>query len=371
MNIDFQNLKIANFRYADQIKARLNAVVDSGFYLLGEELCRFELNFAKFVGLEYCIGVNSGLDALRLILKALDVGPGDEILVSGHTFFATWLAIIETGATLIPVDLGENQLNIKIDDVKPLVTEQTRGLIAVHMYGSPCDIEALEAWCHDQKLFLIEDAAQAHGASLNGRKVGSFGDASAWSFYPAKNLGSLGNGGAVTTRSGALADKIRSLRNYGAKERYIYEMIGMNSRLDEFQAAVLDCKLQFLAEDNARRNEIANQYFNRLESVPDLTLPHVLTGKSIIPVWHQFPVLTGSRNTLQKFLAAQGVLTQIHYPVTNHRQPVLNQYQYLANLHLPGCDRIADNVLSLPISPEHEHAEIDYVCDVIVDYFSK
>ena len=370
MRIDFQNLKVLNLRYADQIKKRINDVVDSGVYLLGQELRRFEDNFARSVEADFCVGVNSGLDALRLILKALGVGPGDEVLVSGHTFFATWLAIIETGATLVPVDLAQNELNITLDSVKPLLTDKTRGLVAVHMYGAPCDIAALETWCSNQGLFLVEDAAQAHGASCDGRMVGSFGDAAAWSFYPAKNLGSLGNGGAVTTRNETLANQIRSLRNYGSSERYVYEMLGMNSRLDEFQAAALDCKLPYLAEENVVRKDIADQYFERLKSVSGLVLPHVLAREGFDAVWHQFPVLTRSRRALQQFLSARGVSTLIHYPVANHRQPALKQLPYLFDLCLPGCERVAHEVLSLPVSPEHERDEIDRVCDVIIEYFT-
>src|SRR3990167_1206649 len=256
MKIEFHNLKACNGSYGDQIKMRLATVVDSGHYLLGNELSRFEQRFSQFVGTEHCLGVNSGLDALRLIVKSLGIGPGDEVLVSAHTFFATWIAVIECGATLIPVDLRPGELNMMCDQLEPLRTANTKAVVAVHMYGSTCDIGPIEEWCRYHGLFLIEDAAQSHGASFAGRMVGSFGNAAAWSFYPSKNLGSLGNGGAVTTGDSALADKVRSLRNYGSRERYVYDAIGMNSRLDEMQAAVLDCKLDYLEGENNRRREI-------------------------------------------------------------------------------------------------------------------
>lgn len=370
MKVEFHNLKECNSSHADALKTRLATVVDSGHYLLGKELLGFEQRFSQFVGTDHCLGVNSGLDALRLIVKSLDIGPGDEVLVSAHTFFATWIAVIEAGATLIPVDLQPNELNMTCAQLEPLRTAKTRAVIAVHMYGSPCDIANIEEWCRHHGLYLIEDAAQSHGASISGRMVGSFGNAAAWSFYPSKNLGSLGNGGAVTTGDSALADKVRSLRNYGSRERYVYEAIGMNSRLDEFQAAVLDCKLDYLERENNRRREIARYYFKRLAAVEGLQLPFCLEGTEIQAVWHQFPVLTSQRPELQARLAGKGIATLIHYPVPNHLQPALNSVPEIQGLKLPVCEMVARQELSLPISHEHTDGEIDFICDAIVDFFS-
>lgn len=370
MKVEFHNLKACNSVHADTLKTRLAAVVDSGHYLLGKELVRFEQRFSRFLGAQHCVGVNSGLDALRLIVKSLDIGPGDEVLVSAHTFFATWIAIIESGATLIPVDLQPGELNMKCAQLEPLRTAKTKAVVAVHMYGSPCDIGCIEEWCRFHGLYLIEDAAQSHGASLSGRMVGSFGNAAAWSFYPSKNLGSLGNGGAVTTGDSALADKVRSLRNYGSNERYVYEAIGMNSRLDEIQAAVLDCKLDFLESENNRRREIARHYFERLATLADLQLPFCLERAEIQAVWHQFPVLTSRRSELQAHLADKGVATLIHYPVPNNLQPALNSVQGFQALKLPVCEMIARQELSLPISHEHTDDEIDFICDAVIEFFS-
>lgn len=370
MKVEFQNLGASNRVYAEQLKQRLAAVVDSGHYLLGVELKRFEERFARFVNADRCVGVNSGLDALRLIVKALGIGPGDEVLVSGHTFFATWLAVIEAGATLVPVDLAPDELNITCAQLETLLTKKTRAVLAVHMYGSACDIAAIERWCRQHGLYLIEDAAQAHGASLDGRMVGSFGDAAAWSFYPAKNLGSLGNGGAVTTRNARLADTIQSLRNYGSRERYVYESLGMNSRLDELQAAALDCKLDFLERENERRRQIARHYFGCLRNISEIELPWSLDKPGMEAVWHQFPILTARRSELQAFLAGKGIGTLIHYPVPNHRQPALKSMQALSGLVLPMCEKVADEELSLPISQEHTDEDIDLVCQAIVDFHS-
>lgn len=369
MKIPFQNLQASNQRYAEQIKRRLAAVVDSGHYLLGTELKRFEERFSHFVGATHCVGVNSGLDALRLILKALHIGPGDEVLVSGHTFFATWLAVIDCGATLVPVDPAPGELNITCGQLAPLRTERTRAVIAVHMYGSTGDIDAIEDWCKQQGLLLIEDAAQAHGAAVNGRRIGTFGNAAAWSFYPAKNLGSLGNGGAVTTADSRLADAVQSLRNYGAKERYVYESMGMNSRLDEMQAAILDCKLDYLELENMRRAEIARRYFDNLAGVPGISLPVSLAKPGVQPVWHQYPVLSVQRSSLQAALAEHGIGTLVHYPVPNHHQPVLRELHQLCGVSLPVCEQIAREELSLPISPEHDDCDIDRVCEVIRKFF--
>tara|TARA_B110000093_G_scaffold182838_1_gene230669 strand:+ start:364 stop:1488 length:1125 start_codon:yes stop_codon:yes gene_type:complete len=352
--IKFLDLKAVNEQYRPEIRAAIKRVLDSGWYLLGEEGKAFEQEFAEYCGAKHCLGVANGLDALILILMAYrELGlmqEGDEVIVPANTYIASILAISRAGLTPVLVEPDERTYNIDPNLIEAAITERTRAIMAVHLYGQCADMHPICAIANKHGLKVIEDAAQAHGATYRGRKAGSLGDAAGFSFYPGKNLGALGDGGAVTTDDADLAETIRALRNYGSHEKYHNKYKGMNSRLDEIQAAVLRVKLQYLDADTEKRRKVANRYLKELSAFhfPNsaFRLPYVADYGS--PAWHLFVVRTPKREALADFLAEKGIQTVIHYPIPPHQQEA---YPELHHLSFPITEAIHREVLSLPMSP--------------------
>lgn len=346
--IPFLDLKSINLRQKEAFHVALDVVLDSGWLILGKQTEAFEQEFAAYCGSTYCLGVANGLDALHLVLKAWGIGPGDEVIVPSNTYIATWLAVNQVGATPVPVEPDLSTYNIDPDLIEASITSRTRAIVPVHLYGQTANMEAIMAIANRHGLKVLEDGAQAHGSSLNKRRAGSLGHAAAFSFYPGKNLGALGDGGAITTNDTELADNIRVLRNYGSQIKYQNEVRGYNSRLDELQSAFLRAKLPLLDADNAHRAGIAARYSEGLSGLDGLTLPKVSVGCE--HVWHLYVVRHAKRDALQKRLAELGVETMIHYPIPPHRQAA---YQDLGIPEgaLPLSEMIHREVLSLPMGP--------------------
>ena len=340
-------------------------VVDSGWFVMGPELDAFEAEFAQYCEVRHCIGVGNGLEALYLLLRAYGIGPGDEVIVPSNTFIATWLAVTECGATPVPVEPNIATYNIDPTLISQAITSRTRAIVPVHLYGQPADMDPISLLAAQYGLIVIEDAAQAHGACYKGRRAGSLGHAAATSFYPGKNLGALGDGGAVLTNDDAIAKKVKQLRNYGSNIKYQHDLIGYNSRLDEMQAAFLRAKLAVLDEWNARRKEIATQYSNLLAGA-DIGLP--LIPEYAEPVWHLYVIRSKHRDALKARLEQQGVSTVIHYPIPPHRQAC---YQDFKGHHLPIAVMLAEEVLSLPMSSSLEANEIEHVAKNVLGFHQR
>ncbi|MPQ98615.1 erythromycin biosynthesis sensory transduction protein eryC1 [Modestobacter sp. I12A-02628] len=354
------DLSALHAELGDELASAALRVLGSERVLLGPELAAFEQAWAAQVGAAHGVGVGNGLDALALGLRAFDVGPGDEVLVPAHTFIATWLAVVHVGATPVPVDVSDRTGLWDADAVGAAVGPRTRAMIPVHLYGHPVDLDPLLAIARRHGLVVLDDAAQAHGARYRGRPVGGLCDATTWSFYPGKNLGAVGDGGAVTTSDPAVADRLRSLRNYGSTEKYVHDEIGWNSRLDELQAALLSVKLRRLDEHNARRAVVAERYAHALGDC-GLTLPG--TAPWARHAWHQYVVRTPHRDALHDHLAALGVQTVIHYPVPPHHQGAFATL--LTHGELPVAEALAREVLSLPMGPHLSEQEQVHVIDSI------
>ena len=356
MRVPFLDVGQAYLELKGELDAAVQRVLHSGWYILGEELEAFEAEFAAYCGARYCIGVGNGLDALHLILRAYGIGPGDEVIVPAHTFIATWLAVTTAGAKPVPVDAGDDAaFTIPPQGIEAAVTARTKAVIPVHLYGRPADMDPIRRIALRHGLKVIEDAAQAHGARYRGRRAGSLGDAAAFSFYPAKNLGAFGDGGAVTTDDRELAARVSAARNYGSAAKYVHERFGLNSRLDPLQAAVLRVKLRHLDEWNARRLALAGSYREGLAGT-DVVLPEFSEGFE--PVFHLFVVRTPRRGALQAGLKEAGIETLVHYPIPPHRQ---GAYSSMGGLSLPVAERLATEVLSLPIGPHLSRAEVQEV----------
>jgi len=345
--VPFLELKPAYLELKTEIDSAVARVLDSGWYILGSEVEAFEAEYAKDVGAKHCIGVANGLDALHLALRAMGVGLGDEVIVPSNTYIATWLAVSYAGATPVPVEPDEHTYNLDPAKIEAAITPRTKVILPVHLYGQPADLDPILAVARKHGLRVLEDAAQAQGASYKGQRIGAHSDAVAWSFYPGKNLGALGDAGAVTTTNPEIAEKINLLHNYGSKVKYINEVAGFNSRLDPIQAAVLRVKLQYLEEWNQRRRRIASLYLEALKDTK-LVLPHVPGWAE--PVWHLFVVRSPEREHLQKHLETQGVGTLIHYPIPPHLQQAYAELGYSAGA-FPISEQIHREVLSLPIGP--------------------
>jgi dTDP-4-amino-4,6-dideoxygalactose transaminase len=339
------------------IDAAIGAVVDSGRFVLGDELAAFEEEFASYCAVEHCVGVASGTDALVLALRACEIGPGDEVITPSFTFFAGPLAIASVGAVPVFVDVDETTATLDLDLVREAVTPRTRAIMPVHLYGRCADLERLASLAAEHELWLIEDAAQAHGARC-GRPVGSVGHVGCFSFYPSKNLGAFGDAGAVVTSDSELAERVRLLRNYGQRRKYSHELMGSNSRLDELQAAILRRKLPQLDAWNAARRRAAAAYSELLDGT--LSPPDVDTSDG--HVFHLYVVRSRKRDELQRFLTDHGIETGIHYPIPVHRQPALRSVPHVAG-ELPVTDRLASEVLSLPMFPTISDEQIRYVAD--------
>lgn len=364
--IPFLDLKASNALYREQLLRACERVIDSGWYVLGREVQAFEQAFAEYCGVKHAIGVSNGLDALHLILRAMDIGTGDEVIVPSNTYIATWLAVTQAGATPVPVE-PDDSYNLDPSRIEAAITPRTKAIIAVHLYGQPADMVAIMALAERHGLKVIEDAAQAHGALDAGRRTGGLGHAAGFSFYPGKNLGALGDGGAVTTQDDALAERVRMLANYGSKVKYQHEQQGYNCRLDELQAALLAVKLPHLDADITHRRQIADFYQRELAGLP-LVLPKVRAGAE--PVWHLYVVQSERRDALQQALATAGVGTLIHYPVPPHRQGAYAELN-LPEGSLPAAEAIHRQVLSLPMGPTLalEHAAV--VVQACRDFFAK
>lgn len=363
MNIPFLDLKATNLEYAAELEGAFRRVMDSGWYILGKEVESFEAEFAAYCNAQHAIGVANGLDAIFLILKGYSIGAGDEVIVPSNTYIATWLAASHCGATPVPVEPELSTYNIDPAKIEAAITPRTKAIIAVHLYGQPADMDAINEIAARHNLKVIEDAAQAHGALYKNRKVGTLGHAAAFSFYPGKNLGAIGDGGAVTTDDSELAEAIRMYRNYGSRKKYHNEVSGFNSRLDELQAAFLRVKLKGLDEGNARRAKIAEAYSTKLKDHTEIVLPVVPAWAD--PVWHLYVIRSKERDALAERLSAQGVNTVIHYPVPPHLQPAYAELNYLPGA-LPTAELIHREVLSLPMGPTMTLSEVDAVCDAII-----
>lgn len=354
-------------RLHNEIRAPLEVafkrVLDSGRFILGPEGEAFEAEFAQYCGVRHCVSVGNGLDALHLLLRAYGIGPNDEVLVPSNTFIATWLAVSHCGATPVPVEPCAQTHNINPDCLAAAITPRTRAIIPVHLYGQPADMDAINSIAHRHGLVVIEDAAQAQGAKYKGRPTGSLGDAAATSFYPGKNLGALGDGGAVLTDDSLIAEKVRLLRNYGSRTKYRHDVTGYNTRLDEIQAAFLRVKLAVLDRWNDKRRELARTYSEELQDI-GLILP--FSPDWAEPVWHLFVVRSPERNALQTHLETQGVSTVIHYPTPPHLQACYAAY---TGLELPIAEKLASEVLSLPMSPFLVEKELADVVEGIRSFF--
>lgn len=359
MVIPFLDLKRVNAAHDEAIRAGIARVIDSGWYILGEEVAAFEREFAAYCEARHCIGVADGLDALALILKAYGITSGDEVLVPSNTFIATWLAVSQAGATPVPVEPDSRTHNIDPARLEAAITPRTKAIMPVHLYGQPADMAPLLEVARRHGLKVIEDAAQAHGARYQGRRAGSLGDAAGFSFYPGKNLGALGDGGAITTNDDALAAKLRLLRNYGSTVKYRHELAGVNSRLDEMQAAVLRAKLPALDAENEARRRVAAAYLEALQGLP-LQLPEVAAGAE--PVWHLMVIATDRRAAVQAALTEAGIGHLVHYPIACHQQQAYADRSWPP---LPIAEALQHQVLSLPIAPYMTGEDVRRVAGVI------
>jgi dTDP-4-amino-4,6-dideoxygalactose transaminase len=358
--IPFLDLKQAYLELKDELDAAYHRVMNSGRFILGEEVKAFEREFADYCGVNYCIGVGNGLDALHLILRAMDIGPDDEVIVPSNTFIATWLAVSYAGATPVPVEPDEKTYNIDPKLIEAAITEKTKAIMPVHLYGQPADMDPILRIAEKYQLKVIEDAAQAHGARYKGKRTGGLGDAAGFSFYPGKNLGAFGDGGAVTTNDSNLAEKVRRLSNYGSQVKYHHEVKGFNSRLDEVQAALLRVKLRRLDDWNEKRREVASQY-GKLVSIADVGLPIVLPDT--LPVWHLYVIRHHKRDVLQKYLQQKGIDTLIHYPIPVHQQSAYLKVFSPKAMEL--TQTIASSILSLPMYPGLKSDEIVAIADAL------
>ena len=357
--IKFLDLEKVNNRFRDEIDTRIKTILDKGWYLQGEENEKFSKDFAAFCGTKYALGVANGLDALRLIIKAHGFGAGDEIIVPANTYIATILAITDNGCTPVLVEPDINTYNINPDLIEEKITPKTKAIMVVHLYGQAVQMQKIWDLAKKYNLKVFEDAAQAHGAMYQGRRTGNLSDAAAFSFYPGKNLGCMGDGGVVTTNDEEIYKKVKALANYGSDRKYHHIYKGLNSRLDEIQAAVLNIKLPHLDADNNRRREIAKYYRKNIKN-PKIILPQSYDEQA--SVWHIFAVRTQNRDDFQKYLADNGVQTLIHYPTPPHKQDAYKEWNTLS---FPITEEIHRTIISLPMSPVLTQEEIQKVVDVI------
>ncbi|HEY9037484.1 MAG TPA: DegT/DnrJ/EryC1/StrS family aminotransferase [Roseovarius sp.] len=357
--IPFLDLGAAYRELKTDIDAAVMRVMESGWYVLGPEVEAFEAEWAEWCGANHAVGLANGLDALTLALRALEIGPGDEVIVPSNTYIATWLAVSAVGARPVPVEPDPATYNIDPSRIEAALSERTRAIIPVHLYGQPADMDPILALAKARGLAVIEDAAQAHGARYKGQRIGAHGDVVCWSFYPGKNLGAMGDGGAVTTNRADLAERIRILRNYGSREKYVNENLGVNSRLDPIQAAVLRVKLRALGEWTDRRRAIAKRYNAELAE-SNVTLPYVPDWAD--PAWHLYVIRTTARDQLQAQLAQAEIGTLIHYPIPPHMQQAYSGMG-LAPDALPVARLLAGEVLSLPMGPHLSNSALDQVIE--------
>ena len=360
-SIPFLSLKNINLAQREEFHLALDRVLDSGWLILGKECETFESEFAQYCGVKHCIGVGNGLEALHLVLRAWGIGPGDEVIVPSNTFIATWLAVSYTGATVVPVEPDALTCNLDAALLEAATTLRTKAIIAVHLYGQAADMTAIRKHARTHGIKVLEDAAQAHGATSDGRRTGGLGDAAAFSFYPGKNLGALGDGGAVTTDDDELADQIRVLRNYGSRIKYKNEIVGYNTRLDELQAAFLRAKLPLLDAANAQRSAIASAY---LEGLADCDIGLPVHAANLTSVWHLFVIRHPQRDRLAGLLAEMGIATAIHYPIAPHLQQAYADLAYQPG-SFPISESMHAEVLSLPMGPTQTAAQTARVIESV------
>jgi dTDP-4-amino-4,6-dideoxygalactose transaminase len=361
MTVPFLDLGDAYREIQDELEEAVLASLRSGWYIGGRDVEDFEKEYASFTEARYCVGVANGLDALCLALVAMGIGAGDEIIVPTNTFIATWLAVNQSEAIPVPVEPVEFTYNLDPGKVEAAITPRTKAILPVHLYGQPADLDPILALARKHGLRVLEDAAQAHGARYKGKRIGGHGDVVAWSFYPGKNLGALGDGGAITTNDPELADRVRVLRNYGSRVKYVNEVKGWNSRLDPVQAVVLRVKLRYLDEWNARRTAIAARYTAELAGT-GLVLPTVPEWAD--PIWHQYVVQYAERDILQKDLKEAGIGTQIHYPIPPHLQMAYRDAGYSRG-RFPIAESMANRLLSLPMGPQLDVASVTAVIEAL------
>lgn len=347
ITVPFLDLQSVNAAHRDSLRNAFDRVLESGWYIMGQELKAFEQEFADYCGARYCVGVGNGLEAMHLVLRAWGIGPGDEVIVPSNTYIATWLAVSYSGASPVPVEPDPETYNLDPRGVAAAITSRTKAIIAVHLYGQTADMDPICNIGRQRGLKILEDAAQAHGAKYLGRRAGSLGDAAAFSFYPGKNLGALGDGGGVTTNDAALAEKVRVLRNYGSERKYHNEVRGFNSRLDELQAALLRVKLPHLDKENESRRRIAARYTDAFRGLP---LKSPVVPQWAEPIWHLYVVRAAERGRLADALQQSGIGTLVHYPVPPHMQPAYRDHKFEEGA-FPIAKAMADEVLSLPIWP--------------------
>jgi dTDP-4-amino-4,6-dideoxygalactose transaminase len=357
VTVPFLDLRAIHIPLQDELESAFRRVLSSGTYILGPEVEAFEAEYAHWCGVAHCIGVANGLDALHLALLALGVEPGDEVIVPANTYIATWLAVSRCGARPVPVEPDPMTYNIDPSLIEAAITPRTRVILPVHLYGQPADLDPILKLAHSYGLKVLEDGAQAHGATYKGHRLGGHGDAVTWSFYPGKNLGALGDGGAVTSNNPEVADRIRLLRNYGSRVKYVNEVQGFNSRLDPLQAALLRVKLKRLESWNSDRRRIALRYLVGIRNSL-IQLPQLHPDES--QVWHLFVIRCNQRNTLQRHLQERGINTLVHYPIPPHKQPA---YLSMNSLDLPLTEAIHREVLSLPLGPAMSESDVSKVID--------
>jgi dTDP-4-amino-4,6-dideoxygalactose transaminase len=361
-DIPFLSLSASYQELQGDVDSAIKRVLDSGWYVLGPEVETFERAFAVYVGANEAIGVANGLDALHLALRAMGVGPGDEVIVPSNTYIATWLAVSQCGATPVPVEPLETTFNIDPSLIEAAITPRTKAILPVHLYGQPADLDPIRAIAEKHQLAVLEDGAQAHGARYKGKRVGDCGTV-AWSFYPGKNLGALGDGGALTTNDPDLAERLRVLRNYGSRVKYVNEVQGYNSRLDPIQAATLGVKLKHLDDWNARRKVLARCYSEALAGT--YSLPDVPQWAD--PVWHLYVIRTPQRQALNAYLTERGIATLVHYPIPPHLQQAYVELGYKRG-DFPIAEALADEVLSLPMGPHLTSEDQDQVIAALLDF---
>ncbi len=359
--VPFQDCRAAYEELKPELDDAYQRFMESGWYVLGKEVSSFEDEYAAYCEAKHCVGVGNGLEALHLALRAVECGPGDEVIVASNTYIATWMSVAQVGAKVVPVEPDERTYNLNPDLIEQAVTSRTKVILATNLYGQPCDYDAIRAVAHRHGLLFMVDNAQAQGARYKGRRVGGLADAECHSFYPSKNLGAFGEAGAVSTNDEKIADRIKVLRNYGSRVRYHNEVIGYNSRLDEFQAALLRVKLRHLDAWNGRRTQLARLYLDRL-SGSKCVLPFVPDWAEV--VWHLFVIRHPERDALQKKLSDEGVQTIIHYPIPPHLSGAYSDMEFKRG-DFPVAEKMANELLSLPIGPHQARESIDFVCSEI------
>jgi len=365
MPIKFLDLKATHNSIQEEIQDAIFSTLNSGVYIGGDSIDEFEASYASYLNSKYCVGVGNGLDAIKLSLMALDIKEGDEVIVPSHTFIATWLAVSSLGAVPVAVEPDIDSYSIDVSKIERVISEKTKAIIPVHLYGQPADMDKIIKIAKNHALYIVEDAAQAHGATYKGKKIGSHGDLVAWSFYPGKNLGAIGDAGAITTNNKDLAEKVRILGNYGSRKKYINEAKGINSRLDSIQASVLNVKLKYLDLWNKQRRTIARKYLEEIHN-EQLNLPSKISLAE--SAWHIFPVQSKSRDKIEKKLGNKGIETLIHYPIPPHKQEIYSKE--FSNNNLKISEKISNQLLSLPIGPHLSIQDVEIVIKAI-NSFSK